>query len=504
VGYFIFAALASFPVGLDTKNADRERLGILSPGGRIRYERVRPPIRRNEDAMMAESLEADYLVVGSGAMGMAFTDEIMTLNSEARVVLVDRHARPGGHWNDAYPFVSLHQPAAYYGVNSEKLGTGGAALASGSEVLAYFERVMGKRLATGRLQYFPMCEYEGDGRFRSLVEPDQENQVTVRKKTVDATYMHVTVPSTRAPAYEVTQGVELIPLNDLPKVREPRSEYVVIGAGKTGMDAVLFLLDQGVTTNRITWIMPNDAWLFDRAHLQPGRVADVDSSIQSESLGQAATLDEFLLNLEARARLLRLDSQVWPTKFRCATVSQGEFKKLRQVENVVRMGRVVRASPGELVLEEGRRPTAPDALHIDCTADGLAKREIRPVFEGSQITLQSLFMCQQVFSAAVIAKVESLAGDDSMKNELCQPVPHPEFNRDFVAAMAVSDMNIQKWGKKFGWWLRRSRLCMLHHEPLIGLVRAGLRERRSAAKTAESTLRILEQEFPDQDFFPGP
>ncbi|MFP8874622.1 MAG: NAD(P)-binding protein, partial [Myxococcota bacterium] len=135
---------------------------------------------------MDEFLETDYLVVGSGAMGMAFTDEIMTQNPKVQVVLVDRHARPGGHWNDAYPFVSLHQPAAYYGVNSEKLGTGGAALASGSEVLAYFERVLCKWLATGRLQHFPMCEYDGDGRFRSLVEPDQETRVTVRKKTVDA------------------------------------------------------------------------------------------------------------------------------------------------------------------------------------------------------------------------------------------------------------------------------------------------------------------------------
>jgi hypothetical protein len=266
------------------------------------------------------------------------------------------------------------------------------------------------------------------------------------------------------------------------------------------MDAVLFLLDQGVAPGRITWVMPNDAWLFDRAHLQPGRVSDSDSAIQSESLGQARSLDEFLLALEARARLLRLDSRVWPTKFRCATVSQEEFQKLRQVENVVRMGRVVRAEPGKLVLEEGHKPTEPDALHIDCTADGLAKREIRPVFEGSQITLQSLFMCQQVFSAAVIAKVESLEGDDSMKNELCQVVPHPEFNRDFVAALAVTGSNMQNWGKRFGWWLRRSRLCALHHEPLLGLVRAGLRERRNGAKSAESTRRILEQEFPGREF----
>jgi len=84
---------------------------------------------------MTEQLEADYLVIGSGAMGMAFTDELLTQNPQTTVILVDRHAKPGGHWNNAYPFVSLHQPAAYYGVNSEKLGTGGAALASGTAIL---------------------------------------------------------------------------------------------------------------------------------------------------------------------------------------------------------------------------------------------------------------------------------------------------------------------------------------------------------------------------------
>ena len=151
--------------------------------------------------MTVQALETDYLVVGAGATGMAFSDEILTQDPSARIVLVDQHARPGGHWNDAYSFVSLHQPAAYYGVNSEKLGSGGAALASGTEVLAYYERVLRKLLASGRLQHFPMCEYRGEGEFRSLVEPEQRYRVSVHKMVVDATYMKVQDPSTRPPKY---------------------------------------------------------------------------------------------------------------------------------------------------------------------------------------------------------------------------------------------------------------------------------------------------------------
>src|ERR1700737_1925748 len=100
-------------------------------------------------------IEADYLVVGAGAMGMAFTDTVVP-ETEASVVVVDRGHQPGGHWTAAYPFVRLHQPSAFYGVNSRELGSrardavgfnkGLYNLASGAEVLAYFDQVMQQRL----------------------------------------------------------------------------------------------------------------------------------------------------------------------------------------------------------------------------------------------------------------------------------------------------------------------------------------------------------------------
>src|SRR3954471_5148599 len=105
-------------------------------------------------------IETDYLVIGGGAAGLAFTDAL-TAESDADVVMVDRRHAPGGHWNDAYPFVRLHQPAAYYGVNSLSLGTdaiqrdgpnaGCYEQASAAELCAYFSRVMQDRLlASGR------------------------------------------------------------------------------------------------------------------------------------------------------------------------------------------------------------------------------------------------------------------------------------------------------------------------------------------------------------------
>ena len=57
---------------------------------------------------MTRSLETDYLVVGAGAMGMAFTDALID-HADVHVTLVDRQHAAGGHWLDAYPFVQLHQ-----------------------------------------------------------------------------------------------------------------------------------------------------------------------------------------------------------------------------------------------------------------------------------------------------------------------------------------------------------------------------------------------------------
>lgn len=68
------------------------------------------------------TIETDYLVVGAGATGMAFTDTLIG-EADADVVMVDRRHSPGGHWNDDYPFVRLHQPSALYGVGSRTLGS---------------------------------------------------------------------------------------------------------------------------------------------------------------------------------------------------------------------------------------------------------------------------------------------------------------------------------------------------------------------------------------------
>ena len=111
-------------------------------------------------------IDTDYLVIGAGAAGMAFTDSLIA-ESDADVVMVDRRHAPGGHWNDAYPFVRLHQPSAYYGVNSRVLGSdsidavgpnaGFYERATAAEIVDYFNQVLEDHLvASGRVRFWRM------------------------------------------------------------------------------------------------------------------------------------------------------------------------------------------------------------------------------------------------------------------------------------------------------------------------------------------------------------
>ena len=227
---------------------------------------------------MTDSISADYLIMGAGAAGMAFADSVFT-ETDATIVMVDRHDRPGGHWNDAYPFVRLHQPSSFYGVSSAPLGTdrieevgpnaGFYELAAGHEVLGHFDLVMRERfLPSGRVRFFPMSEV-GDDRVVTSLLSGKQCAVDARR-FVDATYSKMQVPSTTTPSYAIAPEVACVPLNALPRMAPDYDAFVVIGAGKTAMDACVWMLENGVDPDRITWIMPRDSWVLNRANLQPG------------------------------------------------------------------------------------------------------------------------------------------------------------------------------------------------------------------------------------------
>ncbi|MCA3696638.1 FAD/NAD(P)-binding protein [Aquidulcibacter sp.] len=422
-------------------------------------------------------METDYLIVGAGAVGLAFADTLLD-QTKAHITIVDRHGKPGGHWNDAYSFVSLHQPSAFYGVNSLPLGQdridetginqGLYELASGPEVSGYFEKVMNQRLlASGRVSYFPMSNYLGDGRFVSLLS-GKETEVHIRKKTVDASYFGTTVPSTHRPKFAIEEGVDFVPLNELPHLWK-RSQgmpkhFVIVGAGKTGMDAACWLLASGADPDSISWIMPRDSWLLNRRKTQPG-LDFFDETIAGqadmmEACAEAKDVDDLFDRLEACGVMLRIDPNVRPTVHRYATVSTGEVAQLARIKHVIRKGRVISISPTLVVLEGGQERFGENTLYIDCSATAVEDRPAVPVFQDGLIVPQMIRIPQPAFSAALAAYVEANYEDDTTKNGLCGSIPLPRTLDMYPRAVLGNMMNQLAWSQdpKLRDWIRESRL----------------------------------------------
>lgn len=423
--------------------------------------------------MSSETIEVDYLVVGAGAMGMAFADVVLT-ESDKTVLIVDMHQKPGGHWNDAYPFVTLHQPSAYYGVSSKELSKGVIDsiglnkglqdLATGPEIMAYFDEVMRYQfLPSGRVTYLPMCKYEGDGKISALTS-DKTYTVKAREKIVDATWLKTTVPSTHTPNFEVAEGVRMMPLNDLPKLVEQPSRYVIVGGGKTGIDAVVWLLEHHVDPDQIHWVMPRDAWLLRRETTQPDpRFFEATMGAQAaqmEAIAASESIPDLFNRLESAGIFVRIDESVRPKMFHGATISEPELAELRRVRNIIRMGRIQRIEPDQIIFDDGVMDNDPDTLFVDCSACAVGNAEEATVFEGDTIRLQTVRTVQPVFSAAFIAHIELTRDTEDEKNRLCQVVPLPNHDTDWIRMQSAFMMNQYTWSqeKDLRQWLRDNRL----------------------------------------------
>lgn len=419
--------------------------------------------------------ETDYLVKGAGASAMAFVD-VMLRESDATFTIVDMRHAPGGHWNDAYSFVRLHQPSAYYGVSSRQLGRelkdetgfnkGLYELASGVEVTNYFHQVMRDDfLPSGRVNYYPMSEVVGEGEIVSLLSGERR-RITVKRKLVDATILQTSVPLTHTRGFTTAEGVVCIPPNDLTRLAVNYRRFTVLGAGKTGIDSVLWLLSNGVAPEAISWVVPRDPWMLNRANTQPGQeffgqmVGGM--ATQYEIAATASSIRELCERMEAAGRWLRLDCDLWPTMFHAAIVSLAELDQLRRIRNVIRMGRVQRINPDCIVLDGGDSLSDSSTLYIDCTARALAHNvgNQTPVFSPGRIALQMIRQFQPTFSAALIGHLEAGVADEAVKRKLTNPVPMTDTVEDWVKGQVASLSN------QFGWssddktkaWLARCRL----------------------------------------------
>lgn len=427
-------------------------------------------------------INTDYLVVGAGASGLAFADALVA-EADVEVVLVDRAPAPGGHWLHAYPFVRLHSPSAYYGVSSLLLGedridevgenAGYYERATGAEVREHLAAAASTLAETGRVRLLTEHEHLGRGadgeQVRDLVSGEL-HEVVVSHKVVDARYLEASVPATHTPPFEVSSDVRLAPVGELADTAGSVSSYTVLGAGKTAVDGVCWLLDNGVEPDRIRWVRPRDAWFHHRRDFQPlEQVGAIMSgiSLDAEAGANAETVDELFDQLEASGRLLRIDPKAAATMYRGTMLSDGELEKARRIEDVVRLGRVQRIETNRILLEGGEVATGPDVLHVDCTALGLRNAPATPVFQPDRIVIQQVRHNSPTFNAALIGWVEAHRDDDAEKNRLCPPNPYASRAEDWPGMMSRTWRTEGRWLNEpdLSVWLTGNRLNLLRALP---------------------------------------
>lgn len=424
-------------------------------------------------------ITTDYLVIGAGASGLAFTDALVAERSDAEVTLVDRRPEPGGHWQQAYPFVRLHSPSAYYGVNSLALGedridaagenSGFYERATGAEVRDYFGEVAARLAETGRVRFLPGSEHPdpggGDNRVRDL-DSGFLREVEVRRKIVDARYLEASVPATHRRPFEVADGARVVPVNDLPAVAEQASTFTVLGSGKTAVDACGWLLENSIEPDRIRWVRPREAWFHDRAHFQPlDQVGKIMWGLarDAEAGAQAEDLDDLCQRLEDVGRLWRIDPSRPATMYRGTMLSRPELEALRSIEDVVRLGHVQRIEPDRISLEAGEVAARRETVHIDCTARGLSDGPATPVFQPGRIVLQQVRHNSPTFNAALIGYIEGRGGEDVDRNRLCAPNPYARSIGDWPRMMSSTWKSEGRWLRDpdLMSWLGGSRLNLL-------------------------------------------
>jgi hypothetical protein len=212
-----------------------------------------------------------------------------------------------------------------------------------------------------------------------------------------------------------------------------------------------------------------------------------------------AQVDDLFERLEALGRLARIDP-AWPaTMYRGTMLSARELAALRQIADVVRLGRVRRIEADRIVLERGETKTGPDVLHVDCTALGLNNAPATPIFQPSRIVLQQVRHLSPCFNAALVGFIEAHRDDDADKNRLCPPNPYASSIEDWPRMMSRTWRTEGRWLSEpdLSAWVAKSRLNLLRAlpdhaaEPSVqGAVDAISHARQRGDRAAEAAGRI--------------
>ena len=452
-----------------------------------------------------EITQYDYVVVGAGASGMSFIDTLLSSHpssSSLSVALIDPHSQPGGHWNDDYPWVRLHQPATNYGVEGTPLEKYSSdqkeLLASRTEILSYYREVLQRYVEQGQVTFFPRHVYDFERCVANSIDSSETKAQSIvfnsPYKLVDARFTQNDLPIFVKPKFTYSnQHLNVIPVNDLPS--SSARHYVVVGGGKTGQDAVLYLqTERKVAVDDIMWIVPNDFWITarDPADERMDTCTEFLStafSFATTALNSASFMHETFRELERRGKVYRFSDEVLPSKFMNATLNRAEVSLIKQITNVNRKGRLAAiADDGTMTFVGGETEALPwdvqSTAFVHCSSGAFnfsatAQETRPPVFSTDRITIQEVFQYPGFcFNGSLIAKLECDQGLTlGAKNDMCElpPVSSAKDENNLLGpsagaigplhvghSLAVSTRNAKKWYTHgLGPWLHKNRLFSL-------------------------------------------
>jgi hypothetical protein len=294
--------------------------------------------------------------------------------------------------------------------------------ASQPEIVDYYARAVERLRSTGRVEVLTATDHVGGRTVVSRIS-GQAREVPEGCRIVNASYLSPSIPAESSAPFAVEDGARVVPVNDVVRLEEAPSQYVVVGSGKTATDACVWLLGQGVDPDAICWVRPREPWMLNRALIQPDPAVFLGvPATMFEAAIASSTLDELFRRLEEAGVMLRIDRSVTPTMAKAPTLGTWELELLRSIEDVVRHGHLRSVARGRLDFEDGASVrVADDAVVVHCAADGLKNPPLIPVWRPEDITIQPVRAGFPCFGAAITGYVEATRRDDDEKNRLCPP-----------------------------------------------------------------------------------
>lgn len=272
----------------------------------------------------AEVRDCDVCIIGAGVAGLnaAFVAS-RYLSPDQKIILVDRHHQASGMWNDAYDYVRLHQPHGVFTAGNIPwtLGREPEYLATRDEVVDHLRHcleVIAQRVQVECLWGWEYAEHaEAAGRVWITAHSldGSDGCVITADRLIKATGFDVEVN----PALPLSsEQVRSVSPNSFavcgPEMRESRAPVWVVGSGKTAMDTVHALVQDG-PGREVGLVAGSGTYFFNRDRLYPvGPRRWMRGTRPNAIFAQAARLFDGTNEAEVRAWVLdRCGTSVLPS-----------------------------------------------------------------------------------------------------------------------------------------------------------------------------------------------